>query len=80
MFYMILKVFFSAFIFLVSSVSPRVPDPIQILLDPDPDWLSGSRTLMECLTPKSLTTKKKTIKIILNRHSIELEKSACVQQ
>ena len=51
---------FSYFWCQTSSVSPRAPDPVQILTDPG--WFSESRTSMECLTPKVWKLSRRLLK------------------
>ena len=50
-----------------SPVSPRAPDPVQILTDPDPDpgWFSEfSTSMVGTSDTKSTETKKMGFKII----------------
>ena len=46
-----------------SLVSPRAPDPVRILTDPDRGWFSDSSTSMVGLTPKVWEQKRRPFKL-----------------
>ena len=46
-----------------SLLEPRAPDPVRILMDPDPGWFSEFSTSMVRLTPKVWKQKRRRLKL-----------------